>query len=174
MKQSIKEILVGLSMYYQIELKPMQLEMYADDLMELTTDELKNTIQQYRRNPKNIRFPLPAALIAIAKPEVNPDHEAIEASNRIWAAIGMFGYNHPASAKEYIGELGWAVVKRNGGWASVCQESNDTDGGTMKAQFRESAKAVYGRSKQGRQDEPPSLPSNVKELPFMGVLLKKM
>lgn len=154
-RTQIKKLLIALSAYYFQEIPNIALDMYVEDLADLSVEQVNEAVRLYR-NPKNTRFPLPPQLRQLLEPAVNPDHEAIEASNRIWAAIGKYGWCNPTSARAYVGELAWAVVQSNGGWLSICEQSHDANSAVMKAQLRETAKAIYARSEQGM--EAPALP----------------
>lgn len=154
----IQAMLLLLAEYFQKQLTQNQLRMYAEDLEEYGHEAVGHAIKKFKADKANKFYPLPAHLIEIMQPAVNPDHEAVEVMNRIWTAIAQHGWPNPKPAREYIGELGWAVVERYGGWKNICQEANDSDGGIMKAQLRETVKSVVGRAKQGLLNTPPALP----------------
>ena len=44
--------------------------------------------------------------------------------------------------RQSIGEVGWQVVENMGGWRVVCDIASYDNVGQMKAQWRESAKAI--------------------------------
>ncbi len=157
-QDAIKKLLVGLSAYYQQQIPDVALSMYAEDLADIPAHLVQNAAREYRRNPKHTRFPLPAALRAIAIPEDDPEGAAREAAARIIGAVEKNGWPNPDRARAYIGELGWAVVQRLGGWPSICQTLDQTDIGVFQAQARDLAKVLHGKSKSGTLDEAPGLP----------------
>lgn len=158
-RQSLKVLWVKLSAYYQFPLRDEVLEMYVEDLEGLPAELIGAAMQEYRRNPKNTRVPLPAQIRALCEPQVDDDSLAREAASRIVSAVRTIGYPSPGSAREYIGELGWKVVERNGGWMSLCQNLMEDQIGTFQAQARDLAKAQIQFARAGRLDEAPALPS---------------
>lgn len=152
---AVKAAWIKLSAYYQVQLQDHVLEMYAEDVEDLSFRDVMAALTAYRRNHKNVRVPLPAAIRAIAKPEISDEVLAIEATSRVSYAIKSFGYSNQADAKAYIGGLGWHVVERCGGWLFVCQNlgTHVLNIGTFQAQFRENAKAQLQLSRAGRLEE---------------------
>lgn len=109
---------------------------------------------------RNDRDPFPSikTIRDLVAPPVNTDHDAIEAANRIVQAIADFGYYQAEGAKRFIGELGWLVVQREGGWETLCESLTTDQIPTRKAQWRELAKALIGRAQRGTLGTPPELP----------------
>lgn len=156
----ILEAIVLTAAYYGRDISPDVLRMYADDLSDLRPESVIEAYTVYRRNPKNRTMPLPAQIREIIEPQVDDDTLAREAASRIVAAVPKFGYMQGQAAKSYVGELGWRVVDRYGGWQTVCRNLGDTlDVGTFQAQAREIARAQATLARAGRHNEPPSLPS---------------
>lgn len=156
---TLKKFLLANAMYFGQEIKDTVLQMYAEDLEDLPLDGVVQAIKALRRDPKTFRVPLPAQIRARLCPPVTDEHEAVEASARIWGAIATFGWPNPDGARDHIGPLGWQVVERMGGWRSICDESNDA-GPSMRAQMRELAKSIIARTAAGIADVPPGLPEN--------------
>ncbi len=157
-RQAIKILWVQLSAYYQLSLRNEVLEMYVEDLAGLSAETISNAMSMYRRDPKNTRMPLPAQIRSVCEPTVDDDSLAREAASRIVAAIRKFGWPSPNEAKEYIGELGWKVVERNGGWPPLCENLMEDQIGIFTAQARDLAKAQIQFSRAGLIDEAPALP----------------
>lgn len=103
------------------------------------------------------RMPGIAELVSILDPKEDPETEAQEAAARIIAAISKYGPYRVKEAREYIGELGWLVVQKDGGWENVCMLETDQLPAT-RAQYRKMALTQYDRAKRGVSDTPPSLP----------------
>ncbi len=147
----LKKLIVFVARYYGRPLEPDVVTMMASDLEDLPFDEVKAAYEQYRKKDKLMRFPMPATIREIISPEIDPDSVAREIASRITEAITSFGWCNGNSAKNYIGDIGWEIVRRNGGWASICQNHGVTiDPNSFSAQARELAK-VYVRSSEKPQ-----------------------
>lgn len=158
-KEALGEIVFALGEYYDKKLTATQIEMYVEDLMVLSPEELTFAIRKYRTIPENHFFPLPAKLIALVTPKENSELDiAREVAGRIIQAVSNYGHNNIFSAEEFIGPVGWKVVKRFGGWASICAELNQDNRGTMTAQMRDLAISIMRMSANGTLDAPIGLP----------------
>lgn len=142
MNQKIKEIIVSTASYFGIMMRPEVLLMYLDDLQDLDPIKVLDAYKSYRKDPRNKINPLPSAIRAIIEPQSNSREQAQEIAQRCFGAIRKFGYTKPDKAKEYIGELGWRLIERRGGWQSHCTETRESDIPILTAQFRESV-GVY-------------------------------
>lgn len=153
--QQIKRILNALAEYFQTTLTPTQLAMYAEDLEDLALEDIGAAIKRIRQNPQIARFPLPAAI----RQEIvgSARDEALEAASRIVQAMEKYGYTNPEKARAFIGELGWRVVEREGGWQSLCQRTSSDDLPILKAQWRELAAASIRRVGIGLDNQAPRL-----------------
>lgn len=140
----IKTILVGLAEYYGITLSPNQLSMYAEDLQDLSPQELKICIKIIRTTSNY--FPRPSVILEAARGNYK-DH-GIELSNRIIEAMTKFGWSNPDQAKNHIGELGWKIVQQAGGWARICETSSDEQLPILRAQWRELAIVLLKKNNQ--------------------------
>lgn len=152
----IKLILTALAEYYRKPLTTNQLNMYAEDLMVLSLDELSTSIKRLRSNPDIEFFPLPSLIIQQISPDLRD--ESIEATNRILEAMAKFGYSNFEKAKEYIGALGWRVVEREGGWQRICESTTNKEIPILKAQWRELAMSTIRRARSGADQQPPAIP----------------
>lgn len=157
-REQISEIIFALGEYYDKNLTQNQIAMYVEDLIDLDATQLVEAIKRYRLDPKNDRFPLPVKLKAMIGQAVSPDDAARDASSRIIAAVAKYGWNNPDRARDYVGELGWEIVKRQGGWMNLCESLTYDNQGMLQAQWRELAVSVQ-RSGTRTRDTGPSLPS---------------
>lgn len=164
--QNLKLLISATCSYYGHPISDDVLKMYVEDLSDLPFDRVTIAIREARRDPKTIRFPLPAIIRAKIDPPETDELNAIEAAGRIVQAIARCGWNHPEEARAFIGELGWIVVQRDGGWLNVCQTLNEDNLGTLKAQWRGMAQVVSRRSKLGIADQAPGLPGRTPEIAF--------
>lgn len=153
-RAAISQIITGLAEYYDKQLSVTQLAMYVEDLLDVEPSKLLAAVREYRRDGRNVFFPLPAKLKALAYPESDPEAEAVEAVSRIVQAVANIGPYRTEDARSFVGELGWLVVTRDGGWQNVCQNLTEENMGTLKAQWRQLAIAQHKRAKAGLVDAP--------------------
>lgn len=153
-------ILNNLCNYYSRQSNPATIAMFIEDLENFPLGQIQMAIKKYRQDPKNKTFPLPAQLIDILNPSVNPKNEAIEMASKILESISTFGYPNEEKAKEYLGEYGWQIVKRWGGWDYLCKNLGVTiQISTFQAQTRDMAISLYERNVQGLGGTMPQLPN---------------
>lgn len=100
------------------------------------------------------RFPSVADIIDVAKPKVDDTHKAVEAANRVIQAIADFGYPNAKAARAFIGEVGWYIVEKSGGWLKLCESMKESQLGTYRAQFRELALSAIVQHRAGRLHKP--------------------
>jgi hypothetical protein len=134
--------------------------LYERALQSHGLDNASHAIEQIILNRKD-RDPFPSvrAIIGIIKPEINEEHEAIEAVARIVQSVSRIGRYRGEEAKEYIGSLGWRVVERFGGWAHVCENlGSNLHESSFIAQARQLAKATLSRASSGSDDVAPVIP----------------
>jgi hypothetical protein len=149
--------LIQLASYYGKNLSEVQLNLYADDLEHLEKHVLVKAALEYRRNPENKFFPLPAEILKLAGNEYSqsPREKADVVANRIWDAIARFGWNNPDKARAYIGELGWKTVEMAGGWVGMCETSDIENKNIIIAQTRDLAMAAQSSYNVDRNKELP-------------------
>lgn len=158
-KLELKRAWSKLSNYYQLSLSDDVILMYVDDVADLDFDRVNQVLTEYRRNPKNTRPPLPAHVRALIAPPEDDDAIAKEVAARILTACSKYGREEPGNAHAYIGELGWTVVQKQGGWWTTCLNIANNDGAIYQAQLRDLAKAQIYLAKRGELDVPPKIPS---------------
>ena len=107
--------------YYGRELKREVISMMVDDLIDLPLNDVLKAYDRYRQDHKNRTMPLPAQIMAILNPVLDPDNAAREILGRILDAQARFGYTWPKEAREHVGEIGWGLVTVYGGWQNFCQ-----------------------------------------------------
>lgn len=123
-EQEQKELKKGILLtasYYGRDLSSEVVVMMADDLSDLPFSKLSIAFEDYRRNPKNRTFPLPAQIREMIEPASDPQSQSRELVDRIKIAIRDFGWNQAEEARSYLGPLAWQVVRGMGGWSSVCE-----------------------------------------------------
>jgi hypothetical protein len=119
-RAELMKTIVVTAQYYGRELLPITIEGMADDLRALPTDQALGAYLAWRRNPKRRHMPMPAEIIASLQGEP-ADALAIgrEISSRIRFAVDKVGKYRAAEARKVIGEDGWRVIERFGGWDYV-------------------------------------------------------
>lgn len=169
MRVEYAKALIALAEYYNRPLTELQIAMYVEDLLVLSLEELNEAILIYRKNPRNTFFPIPSKLIECVRCSGDPESEATEAAARLIGAVSRYGYVNPREASEYIGEIGWSVVNRMGGWRNVCSLVNENNFGTLQSQFKQIALAQIRRAEYGFKDTPPSFRIEHKPENFSGL-----
>lgn len=115
---------------------------------------------------KTNRFPSVGDFLDVVNP--NPADKLSEADDsaaivgRIEEAMTKYGRNAHAKVREFIGELGWAVV--GGRWTHLCDSTTYDDLPTLKAQWRMEIRGTAARLKAGLTLAP-GLPSDNEALP---------
>lgn len=156
-QQEFKLAIVGLAEYYGTGMTENRLKMFYEDLSVLNFDELKKAIMLYRQNPEFKFMPLPAQLIAIIRPHVDPIDDARDVANLILDAVSRFGWTNPESARNHIGQLGWEVVNRMGTWQHLCETLSNDNEGMYRAQIRDYAQTVQKKAMRGELHQKPQL-----------------
>jgi len=154
----IKKIIILTAVYYGRDLAPEVIGMMAEDLADLPYSQVRDNYTAYRRNPKNRAMPLPAQIRDLVAPEIDDDTLARDAASRIIQAISKYGYINPVQAREFMGNVAWSVVERQGGWVNICESFMIANTGIWQAQFRDLARAQMSLARAGRLDTPPELP----------------
>lgn len=173
-KQKLKALIVATAMYYGHEIEDTVLSLYVEDLEDLEFPAVARAIGEVRRDPKTTRFPLPAVIRDRIAPVDLSDADAKEAASRIVQAVAKFGWCNPNSAQSFIGELGWFIVQRQGGWLNVCQMTDHRNLTSLQAQWRDLGASIHRRALAGTLHIPPALPAPRHELdsPTMKILEK--
>lgn len=138
----IGKIWLGLAEMYGKEISTNALTIMLNAIEDLDTEKVIIALNNWARTSKQTRYPLPSEIREIVNPILSTDALAKESSARIQQAISKFGYMQPNLAKEFIGEIGWNVVERFGGWVYICENHGvDLNPLTFLAQARDLAKA---------------------------------
>ncbi len=115
-------------------------------------------------------FPSIRQVLELAGRAEAPDTDkAREVGERIWSAIGRFGYqvgdSGQAKVNDYLGPIGVEVVRMQGGWNSICETTTFDNAATLKAQWRELAAVLIRKDRNGELNAPPEfskLPERVR------------
>jgi hypothetical protein len=156
--QNLKRLIIQVSAYYDRDLKPEVVSLMASDLEDLPYADVVKAYDSYRRNGKHDRFPLPSVIREMVRPEgLTDDQMAVEIAARIVTAIAKFGWNNAKEAREYVGEIGWAVVNKQAGWERLCEGLRRDNIAVYQAQTRELAKVQIRLAKMGSLEALPPI-----------------
>lgn len=124
---------------------------FGDEGLEI----ILSAIDRYIEDAKNKVFFSPATLRPYLRPELSPEAKSNEVASRIRSAIGKFGWPNPEDARAYIGDLGWKVVERFGGWQALCENHGvDLSALTFHAQARDTVRGLIESNNLGLFDKP--------------------
>lgn len=158
--KAVKLELLGMAGAFSIQINEATLMWYSNALVHLQPEKVLAALREYGRTTKVQKLPTPAQIAELINPKLNPESEAREAASRVGKAVGLYGYVDPEGARKYIGELGWEVVQRFGGWSYICKNMGDSmNFNTLFAQMRDVAVAMYDRDLKGVGHKPPALNS---------------
>jgi len=171
----ISKIVVGLAEYFEKKLTDTQMAMYVEDLIDVNPTDLMRAVRLYRMDSRNDRFPLPAKLKAMI--QLPDDQRSRDAAARILTAISRIGNYRNQDAKEFIGELGWEIVKLQGGWEETCRSITEDNKGIILAQWRELGISLINKNRLGLMWENPTLefkPKKAKGLESFSGMLEQL
>jgi len=104
---------------------------------------------------------------AMAK-QPTPEEDGALAAELIAGCLVKFGSMDNRDGwktqRDYIGELGWAVVELAGGWYHLCCTVTDDSLGMLKSQWRKEAQAMAARARAGLSPLP-QLPPAPQDIP---------
>lgn len=151
MKQ-LYDVILKNAVFYDVQMSEVKLKILAEELVDLPIEQVIRAYDFFRREPNRRQMPMPADVRArVAPSHITNDQFALEASNKIVEAMSKFGWTNPERAEQFMGPIGWEVVKREGGWAQICERTKNEDLPILKAQWRELAKVVAVRQAQGSE-----------------------
>ncbi len=151
-RNQLAQQILNLSIFYgKYDLTKEQISTYISVLenhFKKEYDVFAQALDSYSKDSKNKFFPAPANLNQYINPETSPDAQANEIASKIRQAISEIGYVSPTRAHLFIGDVGWQVVQRSGGWQYLCENHGATLSPlTFYAQSRDTAKAIIENNK---------------------------
>ena len=144
-----------LAEYYRSPLSDVVVSLYVSDLSDLPLGAVLDAMRGMRRDAKRRHLPLPADVRERAAGTGRCD--AGEIAAKLCASIAKFGYTSPDRARAYMGEVGWAIVGRFGGWAQLCNTLTTAEMNTFRAQVREVCRVEIDRQEQTKKSDTPAL-----------------
>lgn len=141
-KREIRRQIGIASTYYRANINSDTIELYMKILEKYSFKQIMFAITTYAQNPKSRFMFLAADLIEIIDPQPTDDSLSREIAAKISSAVTKFGWCNSEEAKNYIGEIGWRVIEKRGGWAHICQNLRTDEIASFDAQNRELAKSA--------------------------------
>ena len=144
----------------RVQLSQTMLRIYDKAVYPFGYKEACESLEKLMLEVKTWQMPTPHQLIEKIKNKPSNISEANEVASRIIEAISRHGYSNIKDAKNYIGDLGWLVVNRFGGWLYLCSEMGSSiNVATTRAQMRDAALSILDIGSKRSLDEAPQLPS---------------
>ena len=120
--KELKTLLLEDAAFYDAQMNEIKLRLYADALKGISMEDIRRAQIAYREEKGRRMMPMPADIKAFLNKEMDPRALAIATVGKIKEAISKFGWPQPTKAREHIGEDGWRVIERYGGWQAVCEK----------------------------------------------------
>lgn len=147
--KEIRRLIIGLAEVFGISLTENRLKLYAEILADLPLVDIESAIKSLLTDASVRFFPLPSAIRERAERKVSVEIATQELLANAIRAVGLYGYNDPDGAREYLGPTVWAALPGPSGWQEFCF-AGDPDGGvsvtTARAQLRERIAAGLRRA----------------------------
>lgn len=107
------------------------------------------------------RFPSIKQILDLLDPKPDADAEARGIADRIYGAMSRWGSlrSKQDAIRDHIGPVGWRVVQECGGWLALCEICTLDNAATLKAQWRESAKALLALDDVNKRRDHLGLPA---------------
>ncbi len=161
-RSSVGVMWLRIAQVFGKSIEPQTMKVMLDAVDDLPADEVASVLASWMKTTRLARYPFPSEIRERLGHSEAPEDIGRDVASRIIESVSRFGWNNSESAKEFIGELGWVVVTRQGGWVTVCQELDENNKGVMQAQMRDLAITVYRRAQTGKLDQAPALPVSTK------------
>lgn len=142
------------------ELDDWGLSIYVEDLSQFEGEAFARVLHRLRAAYKERTLPTVKELEDAALQRATGKNDVDEAVARICTAIRTIGGNNHVRAMEFVGELGWAIVSRYGGWQAVCSVETEKDLAVMRSQMKSTGESVRERASLGVLSQAPALPDS--------------
>lgn len=95
---------------------------------------------------KSWQMPTPKQITDKIEMKASPLEAANQIVGKIFESVSRFGYMQATETKEYVGTIGWEVIKQFGGWSHICQELGlSLDKASSRAQMRDLALSLLNK-----------------------------
>lgn len=146
-KNALKAIISATSIYYQRHLTDEIVLLMAEDLSDLNFKDVAYAYKRWR-NSSSPFFPLPGQIRELINPTEKLEDTSRDIASKIVSAVSKFGSYRSHDAKNYIGEIGWHVVERHGGWENLCSSMTNENSTIYMAQLRDLSLSIQRISKR--------------------------
>jgi len=142
LRNKIAEAYLGLGESFGRSISEIGLKIFLNSIADLPEQIVLDGIMRCALELKY--FPSIAEIRHRANPSEGITDEVIanDTVSKVIQAMSKFGYTNSDKAKEFIGELGWELVTREGGWENVCRNVELDQLPIYRAQWRELIKAI--------------------------------
>lgn len=143
-KKDLAKQIAQTAFWYGLEMSETRLSLILNHWMatNIAPHLLIDAYKRFTEVSKFNRFPTPAEIYGMIKPELSVEDESNLIATKIRQAISKCGYADPEGARRFIGEVGWNIVRRFGGWVYICENHGDLlNPLTFHAQCRDITKA---------------------------------
>lgn len=156
----IRDLVIQNLMYYDAPIAEVKVKLFAADLADLELADLERALVNFRREPGRRMMPMPSDIRHKIKPVLVSDEAlCIEAVARIVQALSSYGPYRHDDAKNHIGQLGWEIVLRQGGWQEVCTSVGvENPIGVFQSQAVKIGKSILEQSRAGTLGTAPAIP----------------
>jgi hypothetical protein len=160
-KIKVGEMWIGLAQMYGKDIPAVVMKLMLDAISDLDAMRVLQCMNHWAMNSKIGRHPLPAEIREFVFPKLDPKDAGREVALRIREAVTKYGWNNATPAREHIGESGWGVIERMGGWLHICEnlgaEIQET---TFMAQCRDAVESGFRLKEQGFNPDRPAIEQN--------------
>lgn len=137
----IKDLIIENFVFYNDQISEVRVRIFAAELADLEVEDIARAFAEYRREKGRRLMPMPSDIRSKIQPgDCSHRALAVEAAARILTAIKNYDGNTQKS-KDYIGELGWSVVRVQGGMDELSRSVTNDNIQICQAQWRDIAMA---------------------------------
>jgi hypothetical protein len=128
---------------YGADISQQRLAAVLNALEDLPHRLVIEFLNNWSKQAKFARPPFPSE-IRLQLVGVPPDDDQVarDIATRMIGAVRRHGHNNPDDAREFMGEIGWQIIRRMGGWDQFSRNLMNDQHPTYLAQFRELAKGM--------------------------------
>lgn len=133
------------------KIDPLDIEIYVGGLWEYGLEKAYQALIEIAKGDGFQRIPTVKRIKETmgVDIEISQRDQGVLISGRIWSAISRYGYMRGTEAREYIGDVGWAVVNMLGGWGPLCENTMIDEQHVFMAQTRDLVQSILIHGKAG-------------------------
>lgn len=132
------------------KIDPLDIEIYVGGLREYGLEKAYQALIEIAKEDGFQRIPTVRRIKeAMGVGEISDRDQGVLISGRIWSAISRYGYMRGTEAREYVGDVGWAVVNMLGGWGPLCENTMIGEQHVFMAQTRDLVQSILIHGKAG-------------------------